>query len=246
MSLAIEQRRFVEAIMSSKGSALGLLPSAQLTAEQRLAIYRDSYVSRLVACLIDDYPRVHEALGDARFHELAGRFIARHPSQSFSLNAFGAGFAGWLSRARVLKHRLFFRDLARVEWAMVEAVHAPEEPSLRPESIASAPRFESLVLSPKSSLRILDLDYPIDAYLLAWAADRRPRVPRARRSALAVGRTGLEVWRIPLDLEMANVLRRLIGGRSIAAALAGTTASPALIQTWFGAWMRHGFFRERS
>lgn len=108
MSLATEQRRFVEAIMSSKGSAEGLMPSAQLTARQRLAIYRDSYVSRLVACLVDDYPRVHEGLGETHFHELAGRFIARHPSRSFSLNSFGAGFASWLSRARGPKAAALF------------------------------------------------------------------------------------------------------------------------------------------
>src|SRR6187549_3956387 len=46
-------------------------PSFGLSASQRLDIYRQSYMARLIECLIDDYPAVQYALGEAAFTELA-------------------------------------------------------------------------------------------------------------------------------------------------------------------------------
>ena len=73
-------------------------------------------------------------LGEAAFEAVAHDYIDEHPSRSPSLNGFGRSMAPFLAeRADAVGAAgvgAFAADLARVEWAIVEAIHAAPSPPL--------------------------------------------------------------------------------------------------------------------
>lgn len=59
-----------------------------------------------------------------------------------------------------------------------------------------------------------------------------------------VVRSGCEIWRLELSPAATLVLRRLIGGERLGAALSDINASPDQVQGWFQDWMAHGVFER--
>lgn len=227
-------------------------PGPRLSARERVAIYRDGYAARLVECLADDYPALKFALGDAEFERVARAYVAAHPSRSRSLNAYGAAMPGFL-RARPDAGRAFASDLARLEWALVEVVHAETKPPLAadalrglgPEDFARA----TLVASP--ALRVLRFDYPVNRFYQAFCVDGAPDLPAPEASAVAAHRSGLSVYRLELEPPMRVLLAALTNGETLARALAALERelSPEelglaqeRVSEWFGAWIASGFF----
>ncbi|MEN2789262.1 DNA-binding domain-containing protein [Sphingomonas oligophenolica] len=72
----------------------------RLTAGMRLGIYAQGYRQRLFECLETEYPVLAALAGPTAFGLFAQGYIAAHPSRSYTLYDFGAGFADYLEAAR--------------------------------------------------------------------------------------------------------------------------------------------------
>ena len=116
-------------------------PGAKISALDGLDVYHYAYRARLVEALADDYGALRNALGAAAFEAFAAKVIALHPSRTRDLNAYGRVVVEALrSGAARVRHRAFLTALAELEWALVEAVHAPPPPvSTRIRSELSLP-----------------------------------------------------------------------------------------------------------
>src|SRR5690606_2409343 len=102
--------------------------------------YHHAYHARLVECLADDFPCVQAVCGEEVFATLARGYIAAHPSRHPNLNGYGAGFPLWLRRLRrPLVHRALLADLAALEWALVDVLHAQAAPVLDATALAAIP-----------------------------------------------------------------------------------------------------------
>src|SRR5262245_49959372 len=64
-------------------------PSRTLDAGGRLAVYADAYFSRLREVLVEDFPRLAAALGEACFTEVVHDYLRRHPSMHPSVRHLG-------------------------------------------------------------------------------------------------------------------------------------------------------------
>jgi hypothetical protein len=222
-----------------------------LAAIDRLEIYRHGYFARLVECLADDYPAVAHALGAKAFDALCRDFIAQHPPASASLNFYGAPFAAFCA-GRPAPLAPFVSDLARLEWAVVEAIHADGEMLLDLAALAgiSEADWSRLRLVPSATLRIIHSEYPIHRHYQAFLAGEDPAVPTPEASSLAVCRRGDDVWRIGLSPMFAVLLGRLIEGTPLATAIeafeavppSDTPDAPAALQLAFSEWVACGFF----
>lgn len=229
-------------------------PGPRLSALARVQIYQESYFARLVECLADDYPALSHALGEGTFSSLAREYIAAYPSRSRSLNAYGQHM-GPFCRARSESWAGFAADLARLEWALVEVVHAPVSESLAFDTLATIPaaRWQTARLRPSWALRVLGFDYPVNDFFRAFREERSPQLPERAPTATAVYRQGLVLWRLDLEPRAALLLKDLVAGVPLAAAVArletrghaaGTNDELArLLPQWLGSWVQSGFFR---
>jgi len=229
-----------------------LLPSSRLPGIERLAIYGDAYRARLVECLADDYPALQYALGDDAFEALCLRYIARHPSESPNLNAFGRHMAAFCRDEECFPSR-FEGELAALEWAMVEVLHAPSAQKLDLATLATVPgdRWARARFSASETVRVMEFSHPVNAFFQAFRTDQTPSVPALAWSATAVFRDGATIWRMDLSRAMHALLMSLFGGTPLGPALESlaraeqlTDEEGAQVMVWFRDWVRHGFFAQ--
>lgn len=224
-------------------------PGPKLDPRGRLGVYHSAYVARLIECIADDYPVCAWALGEDEWNRVARGYVAARPSSHPSLNAYGAELRDHL-RAHAPP---FIADLGRLEWAIVEAIHADAGETLGAEALAALPPdawgTARLVTSP--SLSVIRSDYPINAFFQAFKDELAPAWPEPEATATAVYRHGGLVYRMRLTLPMAALLEALRAGQPLGAALESLERSLAPddltvvathLSDWFSSWTASGIF----
>jgi hypothetical protein len=244
-----------------------IAPNSRLSAFERLEIYNRQYWFRVLGALREDFPVLQSVVGGNAFEALSIAYLAAHPSQSFSLRNLGSKLAEWLAaKAQVGRRQRLAIDVARIEWAFVEAFDSGERTPLTLDQIATLDAGSRLALQPH--LRQLALDYAADELVLA-THDRQKRdtseagrehesgpeepmkLPRLRRRPtwLAVHRVDLSVYYRRLSREEFQTLAAIGRGLPLAEALdagfAGTgivgTRRPRLVREWFANWAELGW-----
>ncbi|HVP31353.1 MAG TPA: DNA-binding domain-containing protein [Myxococcota bacterium] len=210
-SLAETQRRLSRWITAPEGVATVLVGDEERAAAEllrddrglapaaRLAVYGDAWFTRLHDALAKDYPVLAADLGPEVFHDLVKVYLLAHPSRSFSLRDLGFALAHELAAgplAEVFARRCAHgADLARLEWALVEAFDAADAAPLERGDLASvAPeRWAELGFHFTPSLRILSLAWPVHERLPP--ADSTDDAMPPPGEAFAARSTHLRVWR---------------------------------------------------
>lgn len=138
-------------------------PNDRLSAFARLEIYNQQYWWRLRAAMEEDFPGVRAVLGKRRFAKLVVAYLQECPSSSWTLRNLGAKLPEFIRTKTTWTepYTALALDMARTEWAKIEAFDEAEWPRLEAQAIASQdPARMQLYLQPH--LRLLKLDYPID------------------------------------------------------------------------------------
>jgi hypothetical protein len=236
-----------------------IAPSRRMSARERLYVYQSGYVARLVECLRDDYPAVAASLGDERFEDACSAYVARHPSRSPNLNAFGRHMAGFLRDWDGLEPdtRAFHADLADLEWALVEIIHAPVARPLDLAALQQIPpeSWPGVTFRRSDAVRLLTLSHPANAFYRAFREDGVvPTRPGPAPSWTVVYRAGGTLWRMELTRAMAGVLGALLDGAPLGEALARITVdeddaeavaeAERSVMVWFREWVSGGLFAE--
>jgi len=135
-----------------------------IEAADRLAIHRHTAQHALVKTLALSHPVVRKLVG-AEFFEGAARHYLQQawPSMAW-LDAFGAGFAPFLECFAPAATLPYLADVARLEWAVHEALHAPEPAGLDLSRLAAVAPDQSGALRfvAHPALRLLALNQAAD------------------------------------------------------------------------------------
>ena len=245
-------------------------PNDRLSSFERLEIYNRQYWFRVIGAVSEDFPALAAVLGSRRFDALVLAYLEENPSTSFTLRNLGARLPMWLAEhpefAPKAKHDLVV-DVARLEWAYVEAYDRAKERSLSREDFAGLDSDSRLALQPH--LQLLDLRYPVDELVLAvreqtpesdimsnavseMVERTQPKLPSMRRSAvsLAVHRFDNSVYYRRIDHEAYRLLDALQQhktlGESLEFAFSGSKLPPeeqvAKIQQYFAHAAELGWF----
>jgi hypothetical protein len=234
-------------------AARRLTRGPRLSAGERLEVYRRAYHARLVECLADDYPALRAFLGQEPFEDLCRAYIAQHPSTEPSLNGFGRSMRDFCASRAALSAPRFTADLASLEWAIVEVIHAPSaEPLTLSDLTEVAPeRWADARLRATPASRQLTFEYPVNAYFQGWRDAGETALPGPARSVAVVYRSGPTVWRMNLSDPMADLLSSLTNGETLGVALDRTVAAfenvsedaaSARVMAWFRDWVSSGLF----
>ncbi len=243
-NLAHTQRLFWRLIRARDGvdAALGALPDAEralpggvaawvcgderLGAVERLEVYARMYFFRLLDCLAEDFPAVHAVVGHESFHTLVSDYLECHPSTSRSVRSLGRFFAQFLDGHELGAEHPHVADLARFEWALLEAFDAADAKALAPEHFKGLPADEwpglALMLAP--SLRIVEADAPVqEVWMAVKAGEAPPRIASAR-TVIRIWREDLRVFHGTIgEVELA-ALRAIERGVRFAAACESVSA----------------------
>ncbi len=218
-------------------------PNDRLTSVERLEIYNRVYWFRILSSLADDFPGLRAVVGQEKFDKILHAYLTELPSQSFTLRNLGSRLEAWLRQhpEYTPKQERIALDMVRLEWADIEAFDAAEFPKLTEEELRNLgedPRFH---LQP--NLRLLDLNYPVDEFLLKVRETDDPQeetdiasnvvvmehtetkpvsdvaLPKAKKVYLAVHRQEYIVYFKRLQPEAFALLRALQQGQPLSQAI---------------------------
>jgi hypothetical protein len=251
-----------------------IAPNNRLTAFERLELYNRQYWYRLLDALADDFPALRAVLGPKRFEALSIAYLQVYPSRSFSLRNLGSSLIDWMAEHPEnsgRRHRLAL-DVARLEWAFVEAFDNAENKPLTSDQIRGLSAESRLGLQPH--VRLLALDHAAVDLVLALhrrqrrdsseagvrhdessetSAEKLPRVAR-RPTWVVAHRIDNSVYYRDLAREEFLTLTAIQSGQCLGEALeAGFVGSrkpqsrwPKMVEQWFANWAEFGWICEQN
>jgi hypothetical protein len=247
-------------------------PNDRLTSFERLEIYNRQYWIRVLSCFEEDYPGLRAVIGERKFDRLARAYIARYPSECFTLRNLGSRLEKFLLAEPkwVAPQERLALDMVRIEWAHIVAFDEGAKPVVHVDDLLGRnPSKVRLGLQPYMTL--LEVHYPVDDLLLAakkgddrlrgeasnavevhqhHAVRLNVRGLKPQRQFVAVHRMRCSVYYKSLTHEQFQVLRALQRGATLEKACAvllkrrGDAAGKSAtdIQRWFAAWASFGWF----
>jgi hypothetical protein len=246
------QRAFAAALRNENcGAAMEMIAPGGVSADEAIAIYRNTYVSGAVKALRLAHPAAERLTGAEFFEAAANRFVASSPPVSGCLDDYGAEFAGFLAAFEPIRDLPYIADVARLDWAVNLALHADDAQALGPAGFAAAAGIvpERLVLVPHVSLSLVRLNYPADAI---WRAVLAHDDATLGALELKGGPFCLLVWRNADGVQVSRVsetgfafLSALCAGRTFGETFAAAPAPdlPVLLAESLAAG-RFATFRE--
>ncbi|MGB2591189.1 MAG: DNA-binding domain-containing protein [Candidatus Acidiferrum sp.] len=265
------QRRAPDGGSMKRYASRFIKPNDRLTSFERLEIYNRQYWFRVLSALAEDFPGLRAVLGERRFDAMSKAYLLANPSRSFTLRNLGSRMESWLRKNPKWAgtSQALALDIARLEWADIEAFDGKAEPALRPEDLANADAAR-LKLTLQPYVRLLSFHYPVDDLLLEVRKEEEDtdfasntfteRRKRKRVRAVAKLKPGdifLTVHRIDdsvyfrrIEREEFLILTALRQGKSLAAAVEPALRTSAIqpeqrplrVQTWFQTWAALGWF----
>ncbi len=211
--------------------------SSRLTPIGQLDVYREQFWLRHVACLAEDFPTVQALVGEETFAALVAEYLGLHPPVHFMLRHLGDHFADFLST----KEDALLSDLARTEWAYIDAFDAPDAPPLDAAAVAAIPEDAwtnaRIILHP--SVQLLRLTYPAHTLRQQFRETKTATRITAIPSNVIIYRRGLLLYTEQLDPLAFELLDRLAQGETLGAAGDALPPTPDLeskIGVWFAHW----------
>lgn len=143
----------------------------------RFAVYRNNVVAGLTDALTESFPAVRRLVGDEFFRAMARAHVVIDPPRSPILLEYGGGFPDFIARFEPAATVPYLADVARIEWAWVEAYHARDAKPLGAAAFAciDADQRSHVRLEVHPSLRIVRSPSPA---LTIWRMNVGDGVPR--------------------------------------------------------------------
>ncbi len=225
-------------------------PSRSLAAAERVGVYHDMYLSRMVEAMESDYPAVRSFLGEDAFLDLVRDYVRRHPSRSYTLNRLGDHLPDFLLEHEEREHAAFLHDLARAELAVTHVFDEEPSPTLDAPALRHVPEaaLPRLRLRPIRALRLLSLSHPVAGHLHAARGGHAAPRPRRRRTHLAVYRQDYAVRYQELGVDEHALLAALVAGVPLGEAVAAgalrlrASRREDRVFRWFRSWVAEGLF----
>jgi hypothetical protein len=142
---------------------LGCITSAHGSKERRLGVYRTNTLNSLTDVLSAAFPVIHRIVGDRFFRGLAKAFIETRPPKQPVLWRYGSELSEFLKTFAPTHDLPYLPDVARLEWARIEAYFAADFAPLDPQKLAtvSPENLGSIVFALHPAFHLVDSPYPV-------------------------------------------------------------------------------------
>ncbi len=161
--------------------------------ERRLRIYRNNVHGSLAGVLASAFPVVQRLVGQPFFQAMARAYVQRHPPDVPQLSVYGARLPDYLAAFPPAQSLAYLPDVARLEWARIEAYFAGDAAPIDPAELASRDpeTFASLRFDLHPAVRLVASRYPIQRI---WEANQ-PQHAQIAKVDLNAGGEAVLVFR---------------------------------------------------
>ena len=212
-----------------------------LTAEERLAIYRNTMFVSLKQVLFERFETVTKLVGDDFMRQLCHAFIKKSPPRQGSLLFYGEAFPNFIKTAEGTKELGFVTDMAALEWQMHQSFHSADERTYTPAHISEL-NFEAFVEQPlklAKHMRLCRSNFAIyDIWKMAQDETQQPKsIHKSQNILIYRDAETLDAHLMEIDDAFACLLTELQTGHplSVASEKAAATMENFNLQSAFEA-----------
>lgn len=180
---------------------------------RRFAVYLNNVHHGLTQALADAYPVVRRLVGEEFFLAVARLYVAGNLPRTRGLTHYGDRFPAFLHRFPPARALPYLADVARLERAALEALHAADAPAATPEdllSLGAALAETPLPLHP--AVRLVASRHPALAIHAANTGEKGGGEIADRPQAILIYRAGHTVRLAEITAADRQLLRRLKAG----------------------------------
>lgn len=188
----------------------------------RFAVYRNTVHVSLVEALTKVFPVTLRLVGDRFFRAMARAYVAISKPDSPVLIRYGASFPDFVAGFPAAERLDYLPDLARLEFAWLEAYHAAEADPCDPRDLAALAPDElmSARLTPHPAARLVESEFAIGSLWSAHQTDTVATVDIGRPETVLLTRPRAQVQATVLPSTDTRFARRLLDGSSVGSAAA--------------------------
>src|SRR5689334_10345462 len=203
------------------GAAAAWVLGDGLAPEQRLSIYRNTFAANLANALRLSFPAVRQLVGGEFFGGAAHLFVHERPPLTAYLDEYGREFPDFLSRFPAAASLAYLPDIARLEWAVTRALHAPDRDPLDVALLAAIdePDHDRVRFVPHPCVSLVSSVYPVDTI---WRAVLAQDDAALAKIDLTAGPVWLIVQRLASGINVTRADQRswrfaadLLAGRAL-------------------------------
>jgi hypothetical protein len=199
-------------------------------AARRYNVYRNNVTVSLINALAAIFPATQRITGVEFFRAMARFHVRATPPTSPLLFEYGRDFPDFIERYEYARSMPWLADVARIERAWLDAYHAADTETLRPEALACIPpeRLSDVFFVPHPATRIVCSEFPAVSIFVPNRSEGPwdPIVAIAPQDAL-ITRPGLEVVVRHLPPGGAIFLACLISGQTLGQAVSAAFEASA-------------------
>lgn len=257
MAAALQSQRAVERDDALTAEARSRITgNDRMRPESQLEVYREQFWLRHTGALLEDFEALSALLGQSQWERLTQEYLAAHPPDSFTLRDLGQRLPVFMEDLQWLSHPRLCLDMARAEWAYVEAFDAANSAPLNAERLGAIPEaaWPTARISLSPALRLLSVRYPVAALRRKIRLGEDWEIPSSETPQNLVIYRGLDRdlhHEVLGDLQFALLQALAAGQALVPAAEAVVAAHPgsesvleAELSQWFASFSAHGWFTD--
>jgi len=173
------QQTFQDCVINSdsKGATDWISAQGRAEPEVQVSIYSHAYRARLQEVLENDFPVLHQAIGDDHFRLLIDNYIENYPSKYYSLRNFACDFPAYiqslLDNNKLQQDAAWLYELSLFEWSLGQAFDATDSVLFSEQDMAAIPPADwpELKFSLHPSVQRLNLEWNVVEIFLALTDD---------------------------------------------------------------------------
>ena len=144
---------------------------------KRFNVYRNNIMVSLTEAIIDSYPVVSELVGEEFATAMARVYVGDNLPKSPVLYEYGEGYGDFIASFEPANSLPFLADIARLEWAWLQAYHSADHQPLLIEALAEfgEDHMGNLRFTFCSGVALLQSDHPIVSIWSAHQGEQRDK-----------------------------------------------------------------------
>ncbi len=141
----------------------GIVGPDRQPSPRRFLVYRNNVASSLVDAMAANFPTIEKLVGEKFFRAMAGYFVRTQPPEVPMLFRYGDKFATFLEGFEPAATLPYLPDVARVEFAWLQAYHAADDAILDPLKLQGVDpdAMVRLVFDTHPATYLLQSDWPV-------------------------------------------------------------------------------------
>lgn len=191
-------------------------------AAKRFGVYRNNVIVSLTEALMATYPALVRLLGEEYFRALARLYVSAEPPSSPVLLTYGGSFASFIEGFPPLAGYPYLPDVARLEWAWLDAYHAADHVPFDPAQLAAVPpeQLGSLCFALHPACRLIASPYPVLDLVRAnrFEPEAELQIDPGQGQSVLLTRPGIDVILNPLQPAEVVFVAAVMAGDCLAEA----------------------------